>query len=182
MAQNDIGAIFNDPSLNDKFIDKESGLPTPCYTYKEERGCIYIRCNICNLQVIGKRNLDTHLEGKKHRNKAGSVVMASKILFRISLIILFSYDPFQFPGKDLLPPGEEPAAPLLPTEPVIFQILDKFKEAPLIGLEYVVEIIHGPSVDPSYECLLCNTRFDSSGVVSDVVSASHRLKYLVSLH
>ena len=78
-----------------------------------------------------------------------------------------------------MPPGEE-TSPLLASEPVIFKILDKFKEVPLIGLEYIVEVIHGPSTDPTYECLLCNTKFDSSGVVSDVVSAFHRLKYLVS--
>lgn len=82
-----------------------------------------------------------------------------------------------FSGSDLAPPGEES---LIPNEPVIFQLFDKFREAPLIGLEFIVEIIHGPNVDPTYECLLCMTCLDPNGVISDVVSAKHRLKYLVS--
>ena len=65
-------------------------------------------------------------------------------------------------------------------EPIIFKVFDKFKDAPLIGLEYIVEIIHGPNVDPTYECLLCKTSLKASDVISCVISAKHRLKYLVS--
>ena len=75
---------------------------------------------------------------------------------------------------DIGPPGDE----IIPHEPVIYQILDKFKDAPLIGLEYLVEIIHGVGIDPTYECLLCMTVLDGKGVISDMVSARHRLKYL----
>ena len=82
-----------------------------------------------------------------------------------------------FLGADVPPPGEEA---LLPLEPIIFKVFDKFKDAPLIGLEYIVEIIHGPNVDPTYECLLCKTSLKSSDVISCVISAKHRLKYLVS--
>jgi hypothetical protein len=63
-------------------------------------------------------------------------------------------------------------------EPIIFELFDKFKDVPLIGLEYLVEIIQGPNVDPTYECLLCKTTLESKDVISCVVSARHRLKYL----
>ena len=68
----------------------------------------------------------------------------------------------------------------MPHEPIIFKLFDKFKDAPLLGLEYLVEIIQGPNVDPTYECLLCHTTLESKDVISCVVSARHRLKYLVS--
>ena len=84
-AKNDLGALFNDPSLNEKYIDKETGEPKPYFTHKEERGCVYIKCHICDLQVVGKRNLDTHIEGKKHRNKASSYTMASKLAENICI-------------------------------------------------------------------------------------------------
>ena len=61
-------------------------------------------------------------------------------------------------------------------EPTIFKLFDKFKDVPLIGIEYLVEIIHEP--DRTYECLLCMTTLDSKDVISDVGSAKHRLKYL----
>ena len=86
---------------------------------------------------------------------------------------------FLFPilGADVAPPGE---GSLVPHEPIIFKLFDKFKDAPLIGLEYLVEIIHGPNVDPTYENLLTKTTLNAKDVISDVVSARHRLKYLVS--
>ena len=80
-----------------------------------------------------------------------------------------------FIASDISPPGED----LLPHEPVIYRLFDKFKEAPLIGLEYIVEIIHGPNVDPTYENLLTKTSLDSKDVISSLISAEHRLKYLV---
>ena len=64
------------------------------------------------------------------------------------------------------------------TENRISQILENFNDAPLIGLEYLVEIIHKPNVEPTYECLLCMATLETKDVISDVVTARHRLKYL----
>ena len=66
-------------------------------------------------------------------------------------------------------------------------MLNKFQDAPLIGLEFLVEILHGPSsagpsggsTDPIYHCILCDKTFDAAGVISDVLSAEHRLAYMV---
>ena len=63
----DIGTVFGDPSLNENYVEAESGEIKPLYTYKEDKGNIYIRCEICNLTALGKHNLDTHIAGKKHR-------------------------------------------------------------------------------------------------------------------
>ena len=92
---------------------------------------------------------------------------------KFSLLFFFSFSA----GADVPPPGEEA---LIPREPIIFKVFDQFREAPLIGLEYIVEIIHGPNVDPTYECLLCRTTLRANDVLSDVISAQHRLNYLVS--
>ncbi len=66
----------------------------------------------------------------------------------------------------------------LPPEPLIKESLDKFREAPLIGLEYIIEILR-PRQEPIYKCMICKKSFDSLGVVADVVSTNHRLGYLV---
>jgi len=139
--------------LNENYVEPDSGEIKPIFTYTEDRGNIHIRCEICNLTALGKQNLDTHIGVKKHKANIKKYEMSA---------------------SDISPPGED----LLPHEPVIYRLFDKFREAPLIGIEYIVEIIHGPNVDPSYECLLCKTSLDSKDVISDVISAKHRLKYL----
>ncbi len=76
---------------------------------------------------------------------------------------------------DPLPPGEE--APATPAEPAIKRLLDAFRDAPVIGAEYVVEILRERD-QPLYHCCLCDTNFDAAGIVSDLISARHRLQYL----
>jgi hypothetical protein len=66
----------------------------------------------------------------------------------------------------------------VPPEALIKETLDKFREAPLIGLEYIIEILR-PRQEPIYKCMICKKSFDSVGVVPDVVSTNHRLGYLV---
>ena len=63
----DIGTIFADPSLNENYVEPDSGEIKPIFTYTEDRGNIHIRCEICDLTALGKQNLDTHIGGKKHR-------------------------------------------------------------------------------------------------------------------
>ena len=63
----DLGTLVADPSLNEQYIEPESGEIKPIFTYKEEAGNIFVRCEICQLQAVGKYNLDTHRGGKKHR-------------------------------------------------------------------------------------------------------------------
>ena len=73
------------------------------------------------------------------------------------------------------PPGEES---VLPSEAAIVKMLGEFTEAPLVGIEYLVEILI-PNLDPIYKCELCNTTLSADTVVSCLISAAHRLKYLV---
>jgi len=150
----DLGTLFADPSLNENFVEPETGEIKPIFTHKEDKGNIIVRCEICNLQAVGKYNLDTHRGGKKHRANVEKYEMSS---------------------SDIAPPGEEN---IVPHEPIIYKLFDNFKEAPLVGLEYLVEIINGPNVDPTYECLLCQTTLDAKEVISCICSAKHRLKYL----
>ncbi len=73
------------------------------------------------------------------------------------------------------PPGEEPSST---SDLLIGEKLEQFREAPLIGLEFIVEIQDGPS----YKCALCNKSFsDDDGVLADVVSVEHRMAYLVRI-
>ena len=73
-----MGTLFSDPTLNENFVEPETGEIKPIYTYKEEAGKIIVRCEICQLNATGKYNLDTHREGKKHRANIQKFEMSSK--------------------------------------------------------------------------------------------------------
>ena len=66
--------------------------------------------------------------------------------------------------------------------PKIQAMLNEFNDAPVIGLEFILEIVNDVSTNPppSYHCLLCNKSLESAGLISDVISAEHRIAYLVS--
>jgi hypothetical protein len=68
---------------------------------------------------------------------------------------------------------------VIPAEPVLQRMLAKYKDAPVIGLEFVAEVLR-ENREPIYHCFLCNANLESTNVISDVISAEHRLKYLVS--
>ena len=77
--RSDLGAIFADPSLNENYVEPETGEIKPIFSYTEEKGNIFVRCEVCNLVAVGKRNLDTHIGGKKHRNNLSKLEMSSKL-------------------------------------------------------------------------------------------------------
>lgn len=51
---------------------------------------------------------------------------------------------------------------------------------PLIGIEYVVELIDKKKKEPFYICVLCNKRCDPRNIIPQITSHRHRMKYLVS--
>lgn len=82
-----------------------------------------------------------------------------------------------FTGMEPGPPGEEGGS----SQEVKAQIqstLDQFNDSPLVGLEYIVEIVCANS-PPKYHCFLCDRDFEAFNLISDVLSAEHRFEYLV---
>ena len=65
---------------------------------------------------------------------------------------------------------------------MVMTIPDDFRDAPLIGIEYLVEIVEGDRGElgkPSYRCELSSTVLkEADDVVPYLVSANHRLNYL----
>ena len=60
-------------------------------------------------------------------------------------------------------------------------MLNLFQDAPLVGLEFIIEIQRQETrQEPTYFCLLCRRNFDAKGLISDVLSGEHRLEYVVS--
>ena len=85
-------------------------------------------------------------------------------------------DKFSFTLADEpAPPGEETSST---SDLLIGEKLEHFRVAPLIGLEFIIEI----QDVPSYKCALCNKSInDEDGVIPDIISVEHRMAYLVSI-
>ena len=92
-------------------------------------------------------------------------------LYYYNLFFLIFSDPVE-----PRPPGEDE---ILPSEAVVCKILDLFTDAPLIGIEFIVEILRDRD-EPTYHCLLCQRDVDAKGLISDLLSGEHRMHYIVS--
>ena len=84
-----MGAIFNDGTLNIQYVDPESGEINPIFTHKNENNRIIVRCEICDLTVVGKVSLDTHRTGKKHKANIAKYEMSGKCLVFPPLTLFF---------------------------------------------------------------------------------------------
>ena len=88
----DLGTLFADPSLNLNYVEPETGEIKPIFTHKEDKGNIFVRCEICNLQAVGKYNLDTHRGGKKHQANLERYEMSSKyIILKIQILFMGTF-------------------------------------------------------------------------------------------
>jgi rubrerythrin len=77
----DLGSQFADMRLNMR-VKRVGGKPDPAAKdeagEKEEMsvlssatvdGCLQFTCRVCSITVLGKKNIDSHLDGKKHAAK-----------------------------------------------------------------------------------------------------------------
>lgn len=78
------------------------------------------------------------------------------------------------PGEPI-PPGMEDQI----TRPTAIQTsLDRHRSSPLVGLEYLFELVDADSCEPSYTCVLCDKRGDPRTVMAHITSYNHRIAYL----
>ena len=62
----DLGTIFNDPILNTKIADPQSGEERDLFTCDLSAGTAQFSCSACQITVQGIRVLQSHINGKKH--------------------------------------------------------------------------------------------------------------------
>ncbi|XP_044758748.1 uncharacterized protein CG7065-like isoform X2 [Coccinella septempunctata] len=80
------------------------------------------------------------------------------------------------PGEPL-PPGFE--GEVEETKTLIQDRLDKFNVGPLVGLEYLLELLdYDPSKEPTYMCILCHKKGDPRTILTHLASYNHQVAYL----
>ena len=71
-SSNDLGTKFNDPQLNRKIQDGQSGEERDLFTCDLSLGTAQFTCSACRITVAGIKVLQSHINGKKHnKNVSG---------------------------------------------------------------------------------------------------------------
>ena len=65
-ATNDLGSEFNDFRLNLRVVDAK-GIEKDAYTSCLVEGTLQFKCEVCDISVFGKRNIESHMEGRRHK-------------------------------------------------------------------------------------------------------------------
>jgi len=148
----DLGSEFNDDRLNQ--MVKKKNDPHAEYISVIQKivtyDVLHLKCQVCNISVYGKKNLDTHLDGKRH------------------LISMADY-------SVSAPLAPRPSPTL--SSSVVSQLVKRYRSAALVGLEYVAEVLVDRA-DVEYHCLLCDTSSTPNNLMYHLLSVKHRLKYL----
>lgn len=79
------------------------------------------------------------------------------------------------PGEPVPPGFENEIKPVADLQNKI----DKYKDQPLVGIEYVIELTEGSEREVAYLCVLCESRGDPRTILLHMISQNHRLKFLV---
>ena len=79
-TKDDLGSAFNEPRLNTRVRDRESGEERALYTCDTSRGAAQFTCTVCDVTVTGIRVLQSHMGGRKHLAKLMEYEVIGKIM------------------------------------------------------------------------------------------------------
>ncbi|XP_023246600.1 uncharacterized protein LOC106644718 [Copidosoma floridanum] len=154
-------------------VTAEDGNLRPVYSETED-GDVW--CHICNIALFGAHKLLSHNICNRHKIKLEEwpypVLLWSKCADIVKKIKPSLED--VAPGEPI-PPGMEDQISRTTT---IQKSLDRHRSSPLVGLEYLLELMDPDSSEPSYTCTLCDKRGDPRTVMAHITSYNHRMTYL----
>lgn len=159
-------------------VTAEDGTLRPVYSETED-GDIW--CHICNIALFGAHKLLNHNMCSRHKMKLNEWPYPVLLWSKRSDIVKTA-PPVQStaigdglaPGEPI-PPGMEDQITRTTT---IQMSLDRHRSSPLVGLEYLLELVDNDSCEPSYTCVLCDKRGDPRTVMAHITSYNHRITYL----
>ncbi|XP_033331297.2 uncharacterized protein CG7065 isoform X1 [Megalopta genalis] len=159
-------------------VTAEGGTLRPVYS-ETEGGDIW--CHICNIALFGAHKLLNHNMSNRHKMKLDEwpypVLLWSKrsdIVKTAPPTQLAAIGDGLAPGEPV-PPGMEDQVTRTTT---IQMSLDCHRSSPLVGLEYLLELVDRDSCEPGYTCVLCDKRGDPRTVMAHITSYNHRITYL----
>ncbi|XP_076241474.1 uncharacterized protein CG7065 isoform X1 [Calliopsis andreniformis] len=159
-------------------VTAEDGTLRPVYSETED-GDIW--CHICNIALFGAHKLLNHNMCNRHKMKLDEWPYPVLLWSKRSDIVKAAPPAQSTAISDGLAPGE-PVPPGMEDQitrtTTIQMSLDRHRSSPLVGLEYLLELIDNDSCEPSYTCVLCDKRGDPRTVMAHITSYNHRITYL----
>lgn len=157
-------------------VTAEDGTLRPVYSETEDND---IWCHICNIALFGAHKLASHNTCSRHKLKLEEWPYPVLLWSKRSDIMKKAKSANEL--GDALAPGE-PVPPgmedQLTRTTTIQMSLDRHRSSPLVGLEYLLELVDNDSCEPSYTCVLCDKRGDPRTVMAHITSYNHRITYL----
>lgn len=150
----DLGSQFNDPRLNQKWLDPEVGTERPVFRSWVEQGLLKMECSVCGITVNGKKTMESHMSGRKHLTKLKD----------------FQVTDGGFSSQEA---GSED---LVPERSLLANLLDRLPTPPtLVGQQFLAEVLVGRG-EPEYHCLVCEcSGLNIQQILPHLLSVSHRL-------
>jgi hypothetical protein len=86
--------------------------------------------------------------------------------------------------SSLLPPEPSNGGRLLEftASGTLSQLLPLYRLAPIVGVEFVLEVVNMEEGEGAAVCFLCDVTSDLEGLMYHLLSARHRLAYLVNFY
>ncbi|KAG7188958.1 hypothetical protein KM043_008556 [Ampulex compressa] len=159
-------------------VTAEDGTLRPVYSETDD-GDIW--CHICNIALFGAHKLISHNSCNRHKLKLDKWPYPVSLWSKRSDIVKAAQPAQSGAIGDGLAPGE-PVPPGMEDQitrtTTIQMSLDRHRSSPLVGLEYLLELVDNDSCEPSYTCVLCDKRGDPRTVMAHITSYNHRITYL----
>ncbi|XP_014478112.1 PREDICTED: uncharacterized protein CG7065-like isoform X2 [Dinoponera quadriceps] len=157
-------------------VTAEDGALKPVYSETEDSD---IWCHICNVALYGAHKLISHNQCNRHKMKLDEwpypVMLWSKRPESKTAAVQSTVIGDALAPGEPVPPGTEDQI----TRTTSIQMsLDRHQSSPLVGLEYLLELVDNESCEPSYTCVLCDKRGDPRTVMAHITSYNHRITYL----
>jgi len=156
VTNQDLGSMFNEPTLNQRVVDNRLGEERAVFRSWDNQGITQLECTVCNITVNGMKTMQSHMNGKKH-------------LVRLEEFTVIEGRSDCDPVKAMVD--------MVPERSILSRLLEKYMVGPVIGLEYVVEVLVGRA-DPEYKCALCRISSSIFDLMEHLISAQHRLAYM----
>ncbi|XP_059477173.1 uncharacterized protein LOC132197708 isoform X2 [Neocloeon triangulifer] len=141
----------------------------PLYKKTTGKNAHLYSCHVCQLKVLDN-DIVNHNNGKKHK--------ANMIAINI----------IDYRREQETAHLDEPAVPGMEMEmrrvPLCQTMLDKFTDSPIIGLEYLVELMDDDVENCHVVCFLCDKRGENlmqnvrQNIISHMIGTAHRMNYL----
>ena len=165
-SNDDLGSAYNEPKLNTRVLDRDSGEERALFTCDTSQGAAQFTCSVCGVTVTGIRVLQSHIGGRKHMGKLKEYQVIGKLT-------MYYYDIGSLNSPNILDhvPDSSRAVSLLG------ELLKQFHVSPLLGLEYIVEVKLS-ATEEVFKCVLCGADFDLNGILGHLISTAHRISFL----